>query len=197
MARHSFLVKYRRSGADGTGTDDFRTTCSCIPRVANFLDIKSRSYTPSPEDVTDRAGYTRSYIKADGSTGEVTVPASKAVYLAFGRPNARKVSLTTGLKTTKGNKRKLSFTFPSFLTVAEIADILGELIPATKIATTATVGAGEIEPFFSIKGGRTYPIASATVAAASANPDVATTETEQATTATTTKSKKKKPKVTP
>ncbi|TAG59790.1 MAG: hypothetical protein EAZ28_09880 [Oscillatoriales cyanobacterium] len=179
MARHSFLVKYRRSGADGTGTDDFRTTCSCIPRVANFLDIKSRSYTPSPEDVTDRAGYTRSYIKADGST------------------NARKVSLTTGLKTTKGNKRKLSFTFPSFLTVAEIADILGELIPATKIATTATVGAGEIEPFFSIKGGRTYPIASATVAAASANPDVATTETEQAATATGTKSKKKKPKATP
>ena len=191
MPRHSFLVKYRRTGAGGTGTDDFRTTCSCIPRVADFLDIKSKSYTPSPEDVTDREAYTKSYIKADGTTGEVTVPAGKVVYKAFGRANAKKVFVTTGLKTTKGTKRKLFFTFPSFLTVAEIADVLGELIPATKIAT-ATIGAGEIEPFFSIKGGRTYPITPSALATASTLPDVATTEAEQATIATTTKSRKKK-----
>ncbi len=197
MPRHSFLIKYRRTGAGGTGTDDFRATCSCIPRVADFLDIKSRSYTPSPEDVTDRAGYTRSYVKADGTFGEVTVPAGKVVYKASGLAGGKKVFMNTGRKTTKGNKRKLHFTFPSFLTVAEIADVLGELIPSTKIATTATVGIGEIEPFFTIKGGRTYPIPPSATATASANPDVATTETEQATIATTTKSRKRKGQTTP
>lgn len=197
MPRHSFLIKYRRRGVNGTGTDDFRTTYSCIPRVADFLDIKSRSYTPSPEDVTDRAAYTKSYVKADGTLGEVTVQAGKVVYKAFGLAGAKKVFMNTGRKTAKGTRRKLYFTFPSFLTVAEIADVLGELIPSGKIATTATIGVGEIEPFFSIEGGRTYPITPSATATASAIPDTATTEASQATLASTTKSRKKKGQTTP
>lgn len=192
MARHAFLVKYRRAGAGGTGTDDYRTTCSCIDRVAEFLDIKTRVYTPSPDDLVDRAGYTRSVPKADGTFANVVVAEGKRVYLANTRAGAKKVQLKTGLKTPTGTNRRLSLTFPSFMSVGEIADALGELIPAAKINTTGTLGVSEVEPFFSIVGGRTYPIVPNAAAVASVTPDVAITEAEQVTIATTTKSRKKR-----
>lgn len=192
MARYAYLVKYTR--ASGTGTDAYRTTCNCIKRVAVFLGIEGLVYTPSEGDLADRAGYTRTYVKADGTDGTVTVADGKITYKGNSkRACAKKVFLTTGKpKTAKGSKRKISFTFPSFMSVAEISDALGELIPATKIATTATVGASEIEPFFTIVGGGTYPIMTKTAAEAATKTDVATTEAEQVTIVTTTKSKKKK-----
>jgi len=190
MGRFAFLVKYTRK--NGTDTDALRTSCSCIPRVADFLGIKDRIYTPSEGDQVDRAEYTREYTKTDGTKGTVTVAAGKNVYLANDKAGAKKVFLRTGAKTTKGTKKTLSFTFPSFLTVAEISDALGELIPSGKVATTATVGASEIEPFFTLKGGRTYPIVPSATAIASTGTAVATTEAAQVTITTTTKSRKKK-----
>jgi hypothetical protein len=192
MGRFTFLVKYTGRGQSGTGTDPYRTSCSCIARVADFLGIRDRVYTPSEGDVAERAGYTRSYTKADGTVGSVEVPAGSKVYLANDRAGAKKVQLVTGARTQNGNKRTLSFTFPSFLSVAQIADALGELIPSGKIATTATVGAGEIEPFFSIVGGRTYPIIASAVATATTTTEVATTEPQQATIVVGTKSRKKR-----
>ena len=192
MGRFSFLVKYTGRGQAGTGTDPYRTTCSCIERVANFLDIKTRVYTPSEGDLVDRAGYTRSVPKSDGTFADVTVPEGKRIYLANSRAGAKKVKLVTGAKTTKNTKRTLSITFPSFMSVAQIADALGELIPATKISRTGTIGAAEIEPFFTIEGGRTYPIMLNTDAVAATATDVATTEAEQVTIATSTKSRKKR-----
>jgi len=193
MPRFSYLVKYTRTGSGGeTGTNTYRTTCSCIPRVADFLDIRDRVYTPSEGDLVERAGYTRSYTKADGTTGEVTVEAGNRIYLPNGRPGAKKVELITGGVTPQGTKKILSFTFPSFMSVAEIADALGELIPPAKIATTGTVGANEIQPFFRIKGGRTYPIVPNAAAIAATRTDVATTEAEQVTIATTTRSRRRR-----
>ena len=192
MGRYSYLVKYTRAGTGGTGTDAHRTSCSCIKRVADFLGITDRVYTPSEGDLADRAGYAREYTKADGTVGTATVAAGKRIYLANSRAGAKKIQLTTGAKTTKGTRKTLSLTFPSFMSVAEIADALGELIPTGKISTTATVGAAEIEPFFSIVGGRTYPIMANAAAVASTATDVATTEPEQVTIVTTTKSRKKK-----
>ncbi|MEG4066256.1 hypothetical protein QUA42_02690 [Microcoleus sp. Pol11C2] len=192
MGRFAFLVKYTAVGQTGTGTDPYRTSCSCIERVANFLDIKGLVYTPSEGDLVDRAAYSRSVPKPDGTFADVAVAEGKRVYLANSRAGSKKVFLTTGLKTTKGTKRQLSITFPSFLSVAQIADALGELIPATKIATTGTVGVGEIEPFFSIEGGRTYPIMPKAAAVAAIATAVAITEAEQVTITTTTKSRKKR-----
>jgi len=192
MGRYAFLVKFTRSGAGGTGTDAYRTSCSCIKRVANFLGIEDRVYTPSEGDVADRAGYTRAYTKADGTQGEMTVAAGKKIYLANSKAGAKKISLLTGAKTTKGTRKTISFTFPSFMSVAEIADALGELIPSGKINTTGVAGTGEIEPFFSIKGGRTYPILASATAIASTATAVATTEAAQTTIVTTTKSRKKR-----
>ncbi|MEG4842625.1 hypothetical protein [Microcoleus sp. B9-D4] len=192
MGRFSFLIKYTGKGVTGTGTDAYRTTCSCIERVANFLDIKDRVYTPSEGDLVDRAGYTRSMPKPDGTFADVVVAEGKRIYLANTRAGGKKIQLITGLKTAKGTNRKLHITFPSFMSVAQIADALGELIPATKINTTGVLGATEIKPFFSIEGGRTYPIVPNAAAVASTATVVATTEAAQTTVATTTKSKKKR-----
>lgn len=192
MGRLVFLVKYTAVGQLGTGTDPYRTSCSCIERVANFLDIKDRVYTPSEGDLVDRAGYTRSVPKPDGTFADVTVAEGKRIYLANSKAGGKKIQLVTGLKTAKGTNRKLHMTFPSFMSVAQIADALGELIPATKINTTGTLGAAEIKPFFTIEGGRTYPIMPNAAAVASTATDVAITEAEQVTITTTTKSRKKR-----
>ena len=191
MARYPYLVKYTRSGGEG-GTKQYRTTFNCIRRVAEFLGIEGFVYTPSAEDEVDRAEYTREYPKADGTVGSVTVPAGKVIYKGnSSRACGKKIFVTTGAKTTKGTKKTLSLTFPTTLSVAEISDALGELIPPGKIARTGTVSATEIEPFFTILGGGTYAIMTQAAAEAATKTDVATTEAEQATIATTTESKKK------
>jgi hypothetical protein len=192
MARTSFLVKYKDKGQTGTGTDFYRTSCKCVPRVAKFLDIETKQYVPDLADVVDRAGYQRTYTKADGTDGTVTVAEGKMVYLAKGKPCARTIFLTTGRKTAKGTKRKLSFTFPSYLGIAEIGDALGDLIPATKVNRTGNTGAGDIEPFFTIKGGGTYPIPLQATAEATTDTDAAGTPAEEVTLLAGTKSRKKK-----
>jgi hypothetical protein len=190
MARYAYLVKYTREGTGGT--KQYRTTFNCAERVAKFFEIEGLVYTPSPEDVVDRAGYTREYTKADGTVGSVTVAAGKIVYKGnSSRACGKKVFVTTGAKTTKGTRKTLALTFPSFLSVAEISDALGEIIPSGKIATTATVGASEIAPFFTIRGGGTYAIMTKTAADASTKTDVATTEAEQTALTAATESKTK------
>jgi len=192
MARTSFLIKYKDRGQTGTGTDFYRTTCSCVPRVAKFLDMETKQYVPSDDDLVDRAGYTRTYVKPDGTDGSVTVPEGKKTYLASGKPNARTIFLTTGRKTTKGTRRKLSFTFPSYLGISEIGDALGDLIPAAKVNRTGATGAADIDPFFTVKGGGTYPIPLQTVAEATTDTDAAGTPAEEVTILAATKSRRKK-----
>lgn len=192
MARYAYLLKYSRDGGGEGGTKQYRTTFNCIKRVAEFLGIEGLIYTPSPEDVVDRAEYTREYTKADGSVGSVTVPAGKVVYKGnSSRACGKKVFVTTGGKTAQGTKKTLSITFPTTLSIPEISDALGELIPPGKISRTGTVAATEIEPFFSLVGGGSYAIMTAPAAEASTKTDVATTEAEQTTIAATTESKKK------
>lgn len=192
MARLSFLVKYKDKGQTGTGTDFYRTTCSCIPRVAKFLDIEAKQYVPSDADLVDRAGYTRTYSKPDGTDGTVTVAESKKIYTASGKAGARTIFLTTGKKTSKGTRRKLSLTFPSYLGIAEIGDVLGDLIPTTKVNRTGTTGSADIDPFFTLKGGGTYPIPPQTAAEATTDTDAAGTPADEVTILAGTKSRRRK-----
>jgi hypothetical protein len=193
MARTSFLVKYKDKGQSGTGTDFYRTTCSCIPRVAKFLDMLAKQYVPNLADVVDRAGYTRTHVKPDGTDGEpIEVAEGKRNYLAYGKANARTVFLTRGGKTGKDNKRKLSFTFPSYLGIAEIGDALADIIPASKINRDGNTAATDIEPFFTVKGGGTYPIPTKAEADATTDLDAADTPAEEVTLLAGTKSRKKK-----
>jgi hypothetical protein len=197
MARINLIIKYQGKDSTGTGTALYRSTCNCVLRVAKFLKIDGKAYTPTPgADMADRASYARDYYDATGTKQSVTVAAGKFVYAPDDKARGKAVELTTGLKTTGKNNSKLTITFPSFLTVADIGDCLGEIIPPGSIQRTAGTapGATEIYPFFKIKGGRTYPIPLAATVTGTTTPDVGMTEAEQAEIATTTKSKTKKKK---
>ncbi|MGB8691514.1 MAG: hypothetical protein WCD53_29915 [Microcoleus sp.] len=160
--------------------------------MARFLDIATKQYVPDGIDLVDRAGYTRTYTKSDGTDGTVTVPEGKRSYLASGKPGARTIFLTTGKKTTKGTRHKLSLTFPSYLGIAEIGDVLGDLIPNAKVNRTGTTGDTDIEPFFTVKGGGAYPIPLQAVVEATTDTDAAGTPADEVTILSGTKSRKKK-----
>ena len=184
MARLSYLVNFDKivpaSGATPASTKKYRTTYSCIARVAKFLGIGELAYTPDVQDVVDRAEYVKEYTKADGTQGTVVVGASKVVYLPYGKANAKKVFLKTGAKTQQNTFKKIHFTFPSFLTVGQIADALGELLPAASVAVAGTPPtATQVEPFFTIQGGRKYPLPASTKAELTTSPNLAKSEAEQ------------------
>jgi hypothetical protein len=190
MARSSFLAEFDKQvtvappggGTPVTSTKKYRTTYSCVPRVAKFLGIENETYTPDPEDKVDRASYTREYTKSDGTKGTLTITAGKIPYLAYGKANARKISLKTGAQTTNKTFKIVSLTFPSFLNIAQIADMLGEMLPTNKVAAVGVVPTDiQVEPFFSVKGGRKYPIPTSAKAEATPSPNLAKTEAEQTT----------------
>ena len=89
----------------------------------------------------------------------------------------------------------LHFTFPSFLNAAEIADQLGNLIPAANVAAIGVAPtATQIEPYFSILGGRKYPLPTLAQALATPEPKISLTKPEEVAILVESKSKKKKKK---
>lgn len=191
MARYSYLFEYPETLPGPTAVVVFhRSTFSCIPRVAKFFEIKSLQYVPNTGDLVDRAGYTRSYTKADETEGTLTVPAGKKVYTAYGKANAKIVTVKTG-RNAQGKRKTLTFTFPSSLGVANIADALGELLPPAKVASIAPATPVQIEPFFTIKGGNTYPLPTSAEAEATPFPNLAKTPAEEITVLARTVSKPK------
>jgi hypothetical protein len=78
------------------------------------------------------------------------------------------------------------------LSIAEIGDALGDIIPATKVNRTGATGAADIDPFFIIKGGGTYPIPLQAEAEATTDTDAAGTPAEEVTLLAGTKSRKKR-----
>jgi hypothetical protein len=181
MPRCSFLYEYSETTPGPTQVVVFhRSTYSCVPRVADFFEVKNLQYVADPDDKVDRAQYTRSYFKADGTTGTVNVPAGEKVYNAYAKPNAKTVRLRTG-RNAAGKKRTLTFTFPSYLTVSDIGDALSELLPATKVATTGAATPQQVEPFYTIVGGNTYPLKTVTQAEATNFPNLAKTPAEEIT----------------
>ena len=182
MARCPFLFEfeaYAPGSAPGTVTKlKYRTTYSCVPRVANFLGIKDLQYVADPTDKVKRAGYTRSYYKADGTKGSLNVSEGERVYLPYGKANAKTVILKTGPDAITRKRRILTFTFPSYLGVADIGDALAELLTG-KVAEIGAATALQVEPFYTILGGRTYPLKTSAQAEATPFPNLAKTPAEE------------------
>lgn len=141
-------------------------TFSCRRNVATFLDIEDKAV--SGVIVKERKGGERS-LQLVGSTtlepseGETGIADSK-ITLPIGGKGSRTVIIQTGVPISdskrkigaKKAKHTISFRFPGFCTIAIISEALGELIPTTKIKNPP--GASDIEGYFKVKGGRTYPI---------------------------------------
>lgn len=184
MARCPFLFEfeaYAPGSTSGTVTKlKYRTTYSCVPRVADFLGVKDQQYIADPTDLIKRAGYTRSYFKADGTIGTLTVREGERVYLPYGKANARTVTLKTGRNATTKKRRTLTFTFPSYLGISDIGDALSELL-AGKVAEAGTATALQVEPFYTIVGGRTYPLKTSAAAQTTPFPNLAKTPAEEIT----------------
>ncbi|MCC3410108.1 MAG: hypothetical protein JGK17_32160 [Microcoleus sp. PH2017_10_PVI_O_A] len=160
MSRYIFNF-IRKGQADKDDTkENLIGLMSCNARVARFLDITTSPAIPTGNAKRPRKSFKKQYIKKDGTRGELTVAAGENTYLPAARALARKVTLKTGAKTLKG-KQTLSLTVSSGMTVAQIAEMLAEIIPEGKIqrgSTGTAPSATEIFPEFTVKGGRTYPI---------------------------------------
>jgi hypothetical protein len=156
---------------------------SCRLNAARFLDIDKLDLNLIIN--REKKAHTRSLILADGtvlkqstdnSDGQV---ASSLFTLSVGSKGSRSVILKTGKKTPNTSGliyHTLTFRFPGWATIWCIADALGEIIPTTKIKADAT--AADIFPFFTVKGGRKYPIMLKTDAEGNTDASVPTTAAE-------------------
>ena len=175
------ILRKTPSDAGRTNPDPFGVF-SCRLSAARFLDIDKSNinFVISRE----KEAYTRTLTLVDGtvlkqsaenSDGKV---ASSLITLPIGGKGSRSVILKSGKKTkADGNiYHTLTFRFPAWATVWCISDALGEIIPETKIKSDAT--ATDVFPYFTVKGGRRYPIMAKTAAKDNADAAVATNETE-------------------
>ncbi len=193
-----YVFNYTRKGqADADDAkEDLVGLMSCNKRVAEFLDITNSPTIPTGKAKRKRKEYEKAYIKKDGSRDKVTVKAGERDFYPSNKPLAQKVILTTGAQALKTNQT-LSLTASSGMTVGQIAEMLAEIIPDTKIKRSGTPTATDIYPQFKLKGGRLYPIPLKAVAEASANVNVPDTADAADTAIGAAETKQPKPKVNP
>jgi hypothetical protein len=175
------ILRKTPGDAGRTNADPFGVF-SCRLSAARFLDIDKSNINLVIS--REKAAYTRTLTLVDGtvlkqsaenSDGQV---ATSLITLPIGGKGSRSVILKSGKKTKlEGNiYHILTFRFPAWATIWCISDALGEIIPETKIKSDAT--ATDVFPYFTVKGGRTYPIMSKTAAKGNADASVATNQTE-------------------
>jgi hypothetical protein len=194
LGKKYFPILRKTPGDAGRVNPDPFGFFSCRMNVARFLDIDTLETNLIIN--RERKAHTRSLTLADGTVlkqsagnpgGEV---AASLFTLPIGSKGSRSVILKTGKKTANPSGliyHTLTFRFPGWATVWTIADALGELIPLTKLKAEPT--ATDIFPFFTVKGGRKYPIMAK--AAAEGNPDASVPATETEAQALLTQSEKK------
>ena len=136
---------------------------SCRLNAARFLDIDKLDTNLIIS--REKKAYTRTLVLADGTVLKQSADnsdglvAGSLITLSVGAKGSRSVILKTGKKTLNPSGliyHTLTFRFPSWATIWTIADALGEIIPTTKIKSDASPT--DVFPFFTVKGGRKYPI---------------------------------------
>lgn len=140
--------------------------------------------------VRERKAGKRSLLLADGTklTGTQAgneIITSEIVVAVSGR-GSRTVILKTGKLISDSQRVKgkenayhtISFRFPSFATILNISEALGEIIPAAKMKNPPNTT--DVWGYFTVKGGRRYPIMLGTEAETSTDINVAETSAEVA-----------------
>ena len=179
---------YPANGAAGQPTEDSREVglfWFVNALAANsFLEIPAAyGLPPEGEDaMLEVEGSTRTLALIGGASGtgaSTTAVASHKRSRTFRpRSGSKSVILTTGRPTKTGSRIKSIITcrFPSWLKISQIADLLGQAIPTTKIGLPPSDT--EISPYFRVQGGMTARILTAATAAATATPAVATSQAD-------------------
>lgn len=188
LGRIFFPIFRKTSGDAGRSVNDPIGVFSCNMNAARFLDI-DKLQVALPVVIRERKSSKRSVTLADGTvlarTDDGADTASSLIVTPASGKGSRTVILQTGkpIADTQRVKNKLSafhtisFRFPSFCTILTISEALGELIPPTKIKNPPA--ATDIWGYFTVKGGRRYPIMLGTEAETSTDADVAKTAAEQ------------------
>lgn len=180
LGKKYFPILRKTPGDAGRSLKDPFGFFSCRMNVARFLDIDKLDV-----DLVinrERKAYTRGTTLADGTVLKATAAggevASSIITLPVGSKGSRSVIIKTGKKTKADGLiyHTLTFRFPSWATIWCISDALGEIIPTTKIKSDPT--ATDIFPYFTVKGGRTYPIMEKQAAEGNTDATVPATEAE-------------------
>ena len=197
MGRDSFLAYFEQVVVDSSGaktTQKTTTVITMIDRVSKALDLENSTakLQMGLAQVKKRASYEKNFWKkdADGNwiQSKKTIDAADIPFTFDSK--ARKNKITLFVRGKAGNvksKRTLTVTASATLTVNQIGDALGSLIPTSKRGSSAT----DIEPFFSVNGGRRYPLP--TKAAADATTEVKVPESQAEITATLAAAEPQKP----
>jgi hypothetical protein len=181
---------YRKTGSDaGRSNPDPSGVFSCNMNAARFLDIADKAIA-LPVMVRERKAGKRSITLADGTTLTATQDgaetATSEIVLPVSGRGSRTVIIKTGKQIADSQRKKgkssayhtISFRFPSFVTVLGICEALGEIIPPDKIKNPPK--ATDIWGYFTIKGGRRYPIMLGTEAESSTDFSVSESSAEMA-----------------
>lgn len=193
LGRMYFPVFRKTSGDSGRSINDPLGLFSCNMNAARFLDL-DKIKVSIPMMIKERKAGQRSITLADGTTLTQTsagseIAKTQIVSQLSGR-GSRTVILTTGKliadsKRVKGKAaayHTISFRFPSFCTILNIAEALGEIIPPAKIKNPPS--GADIWGYFVIKGGGRYPIVEQAAAKASTLTSVPLNDTDLQTIAT-------------
>lgn len=187
LGRIFFPIFRKTSGDSGRSLDDPLGVFSCNMNAARFLDIDKLSIAV-PVMIRERKAGQRSITLADGTqlkqTSAGTEIAKSQIISQISGNGSRTVILTTGKliadsKRAKGKENAhhtISFRFPSFCTLLNISEALGEIIPPAKIKNPPT--ATDIWGYYVVKGGGRYPIAQQAAAKASTTTSVPLTAAE-------------------
>ncbi|OKH39079.1 hypothetical protein NIES2119_08085 [[Phormidium ambiguum] IAM M-71] len=149
------------SPTGGAGTSETRTfgcICSSALNFVKFLDIPDTAAAVPANRISAVAASTRTLLVASGGDGASNVTDhDRAIPMPKGRPGSKRVILFTGKPIgTSKRKHQISVLVPAIMSYKDIADFLGEIIPAGKIKADPT--ATDVKPFFKIQGGGKYPI---------------------------------------
>lgn len=187
LGRIYFPVSRKTGGDAGLSRPDPSGIFSCNMNAARFLDIEDKAII-LPVITRERKAGKRSITLADGTTLTATQDGAEVAKTLIVSPASARGSRTVILKTgklisdsqrVKGKTtafHTISFRFPSFVTVLGICEALAETIPAAKIKNPPN--ATDVWGYFTIKGGRKYPIMVDTEAKKSTDFNVPKTQAE-------------------
>jgi hypothetical protein len=182
MARFAFLCEFKQKVENKkkgtTSTQKAVTVFSCIDRVAKALDLDT-SDRVLKFDVTQtrkKAAYDKMVWEQNASGDWIqtkkSFAASDVPFIFSAKAKSQKITLyLRGKGVNLKAKRQLTLTAPATLNIGQIADALGDLIPASKRGTSAS----DIDGMFSVNRGPKHLIP--TKADADATPDVNVPET--------------------
>jgi hypothetical protein len=158
MTRYAFLCEFKQrvEKKGKVSTQKAVTVLSCIDRVAKALDIDTsdRILKFDLTQTRKKAAYEKMVWGQDASgvwvQSKKAFPVSEVPFIFSAKAKSQKITLfLRGKGANIKSKKQLTITAPATLTIGQIGDALGDLIPSTKRGNSAT----DIDGMFAVNRG--------------------------------------------